>query len=58
MDYSLLDDIDRDKELDGNAKRCIAAILREWLLSGRATKSSLLRALEMIGDDDNATKIV
>ena len=56
MDYSLLDDIDRDK--GGNAERCIPAMLHTWLLSGRATKSSLVDALGMIGEDDIAAKIV
>ena len=56
MDYSLLDDIDRDK--GGDTERCKVAMLHTWLRSGRATKSSLVEALGMIGADDIAAKIV
>ena len=56
MDYSLLDDIDRDK--GGDMERCKAAMLHAWLQSGRATKSSLVHALGRIGEDDIAAKIV
>ena len=56
MNFSLLDDIDSDK--GGNAENCIAAMMQVWLLSGRATKSSLLHALGKIGEDDIAAKIV
>ena len=56
MDYSFLDDIDRDK--GGDAEKCKAAMLHAWLQSGRATKSSLVEALGMIGEDDLAAKIV
>ena len=56
MDYSLLDDIDRDK--GGDTEKCKAAMLHAWLQSGRATKSSLVKALGMIGKDEIAAKIV
>ena len=56
MDYSFLDDIDRDK--GGDAEKCKAALLHAWLQSGRATKSSLVEALGMIGEDYIAAKIV
>ena len=56
MGYSLLDDIDRNK--GGDAEKCKAAMLHAWLQSGRATKSSLVEALGMIGEDDIAAKIV
>ena len=56
MDYSLLDDIDRDK--GGDAEKCKAAMLHAWLRSGRATKSLLVEALGLIGQDEIAAKIV
>ena len=56
MDYSLLEDIDRDK--GGDTKKCKVAMLHAWLQSGRATKSSLVEALGMIGKDEIAAKIV
>ena len=56
MDYSLLDDIDRDK--GGDVEKCKMAMLNAWLRSGRATKSSLIEALGMIGENDTAAKIV
>ena len=56
MDYSLLDDIDRDK--GGDVEKCKMAMLHAWLRSGQATKSSLVEALGMIGEDDIAAKIV
>ena len=56
MDYALLDDIDRDK--GGDVEKCKMAMLNSWLRSGRATKSSLVEALGMIGEDDIAAKIV
>ena len=56
MDYSLLDDIDRDK--DGDAEKCKAAMMHAWLQSGSATKSSLVDALGRIGKDDIAASIV
>ena len=54
MDSSLLEDIDRDKA--GDTEKCKAAMLRAWLQSGRASKSSLVEALGMIGKDDIASK--
>ena len=56
MDDSLLEDIDRDK--GGDVEKCKAAMLHAWLLSGRATKSSLVEALGLIGEDEIAAKIV
>ena len=56
MDYSFLDDIDKDK--GGNEEKCKAAMLFVWLQSGKATKSSLVHALGVIGEDDIAAKIV
>ena len=56
MDCSLLEDIDRDN--GGDAENCKAAMLHAWLQSGSATKSSLVEALGMIGEDNIATKIV
>ena len=56
MDYSLLEDIDRDK--GGDAEKCKAAMFNAWLKSGRATKSSLVEALGMMGEDEIAAKIV
>ena len=56
MDYSLLDDIDKEK--GGDEEKCKAAMLYTWLGSGRATKNSLVEALGMIGEDDIAAKIV
>ena len=56
MDYSLLDDIDRDK--GGHVEKCKMAMLHAWLRSGRATKSSLVQALGMIGVDDIAATLV
>ena len=56
MDYSLLDDIDKEK--GGDAERCKAAMLHSWLRSGRATKSTLVDALGIIGEDGIAAKIV
>ena len=57
VDYSLLDDIDRDKS--GDVEKCKMAMLHAWLRSGRVTKRSLVEALGMIyGEDDVAAKIV
>ena len=56
MDYSLLDDVDREK--GGDIEKCKMAMLHAWLRSGRATKSSLVEALGMIGEDYIAAKIV
>ena len=56
MDYSVLEDIDRDK--GGDVEKCKMAMLHAWLRSGRATKSSLVEGLGMIGKDDIAAKIV
>ena len=56
MDYSLLDDIDRDK--GGDEEKCKTAMLHAWLRSGSATKSSLVDALGMLGKDDMAANIV
>ena len=56
MDYSLLEDADRDK--GGDVEKCKATMLHAWLQSGRATKSSLVEALGMMGEDEIAAKIV
>ena len=56
MDYSLLDDIDKEK--GGDAEKCKAAMLHSWLQSGRATKSSIVDALGIIGEDEIAAKLV
>ena len=56
MGYSLLEDIDRDK--GGDMEKCKAAMLHAWLRSGRATRSSLVEALGMMGEDEIAAKIV
>ena len=56
MEYSLLDTIDRDKA--GDTEKCKVAMLHAWLQSGSATKSSLVDALGMIGEDEIAAKIV
>ena len=56
MEYSLLDTIDRDKA--GDEEKCKAAMLHAWLQSGSATKSSLVDALGMIGENEIAAKIV
>ena len=56
MDYSFLEDIDRDK--GGDIEKCKAAMLHAWLQSGRATKTSLVKVLGLIGEDDIAAKIV
>ena len=56
IDYSLLDDIDKVK--GGDAEKYKAAMLHSWLQSGRATKSSLVDALGMIGEDDIAANLV
>ena len=55
MGYSLLEDIDRDK--GGDMEKCKVAMLNAWLQSGRATKSSLVEALGMMGEDEIAAKI-
>ena len=56
IDYSLLEDIDRDKV--GDIEKCKGAMLHSWLQSGRATKTSLVNALGLIGEDDIAARIV
>ena len=56
MEFSLLDDIDKGK--GGDAEKCKAAMLQAWLQSGRATKTSLVDALGIIGEDDIAAKLV
>ena len=56
MDYSLLEDIDRDKS--GDVEKCKAAMLHAWLKSGNATKRSLVEALGMMGEKEIAAKIV
>ena len=56
MDYSLLDDIDRDK--GGDVEKCEMAMLHAWLQSGSATKSTLVDALGLIGKDDIAANIL
>ena len=56
MGYSLLDEIDRDR--GGDIEKCKAAMLNAWLQSGSATKSSLIDALGMIGEDAIAAKFV
>ena len=54
MDDSFLDNIERDK--DGDTEKCKVAMLLAWLQSGRATKSSLVTALGIIGEDAIAAK--
>ena len=54
MDFSCLDDIDRDK--GGDAEKCKTAMLHAWLRSGKATKSSLVEAVGMIAKDELAGK--
>ena len=56
MDYSLLADI--NKEQGGDTEKCKAAMFHAWLQSGTATKSSLVEALEMMGRDELAAKIM
>ena len=56
MDYSFLKDT--DKENGGDTEKCKAAMLHAWLQSGGATKSSLVEALGLMGEDEIAGKIV
>ena len=55
MEYSFLDGIESDN--GGDTEMCKTAMLHCWLQSGRATKSSLVTALGMIGEDAMAAKI-
>ena len=54
MDDSFLDSIERDKGSD--TAKCKVAMLLAWLQSGRATKSSLVTALGIIGEDAIAAR--
>ena len=55
MEYSFLDSIDIAKS--GDLEKCKAAMLHSWLVTGRATKSSLVAALTEMGEDSIVAKL-
>ena len=55
MEDAFLDSTETDNGQDTEKGKTV--MLHSWLQSGRATKSSLVSALGMIGEDDIAAKI-